>query len=107
MVKEGRTIDAKVGPGLGAWVRGQDFPAGMWRGSKRVPDALCLTDPTEEEDKAQFKSPNGVPRGLGDGLPGAQTPNSLHQVLEMGEMGSWRDQKQEREQVREGQCLIS
>lgn len=80
VVKEGRTIDAKVRPGLG-------FPPGAWAGRGHVPNALCLADSAEEEDTAQFKPPNGMPRGLGDGLSGAQAPNCLHQVLEMGVWG--------------------
>lgn len=78
------------------------LPGGAWRGRGRVPDALCLADPTEEEDEAQLKPPDGVPRGLGDGLAGAQAPNRLYQVLEIGSsMTPWL-LKQERKGAGEG-----
>lgn len=83
VVKEGRTIDAKVGPGWSVgWELG--FPSGAWGGRGCVLDAPCFADSAEEEDEAQFEPPDGVPCGLGDGLSGAQAPNCLHQVLEMG-----------------------
>lgn len=33
----------------------------------------------EKEDKAQLKPTLREPRGLGDGLPRAQTPDRIHQ----------------------------
>lgn len=91
------------------WDQDQDWeagtgrlPGGAWRGRGRVPDALCLADPTEEEDEAQLKPPDGVPRGLGDGLAGAQAPNRLYQVLEVGSSTTPWLLKQEREGTGEG-----
>lgn len=49
---------------------------------EHIPDAPCLADSTEEEDEAQFEPSDGVPRGLGDGLQGAQATDCLHQVPE-------------------------
>lgn len=34
-------------------------------------EPVLIVDTPEEEDTAQFKSSNGMPRWLGDGFPGA------------------------------------
>jgi len=41
---------------------------------------LIPADAAEEEDPAQRQPAHGVPRWLGDGLPGAPLPHDLRQV---------------------------
>lgn len=53
------------------WGAGRELGFPDWGGRGLIPDAPCLADSTEEEDKAQFEPSDGVPRGLGDGLSGA------------------------------------
>lgn len=84
MVKEGRTIDAKVRAGLQCGTGAGLCQMGTGGERNTFPDAPCLADSAEEEDKAQFKPSDGVPCGLGDGFSGTQAPNCLYQVLEAG-----------------------
>lgn len=110
VVKEGRTIDAKVRcpRGFGLHVRvtmlsatwevfgtpasclgwpqelGRLGGKGVNPGEKTL-TPLSLADPPEEEDEAQFKPPHGMPRWLGDGLPGTQASHCLHQVFRRAE----------------------